>query len=122
MIKILIVEDDENIREIFSRMVETLGHEAVGCSNGRQAWDRLCAAADIDLIITDVKMPEMDGRELVSLVRRHHAFGQLPVLIISGVAGEDELGDLTDGGLTFFLPKHVTIREMESYIGERLGV
>jgi PAS domain S-box-containing protein len=67
---ILLVEDEEKVRAVASRILRRNGYTVVEASNGAEAW-RLCSSEDsqVDLIVTDMIMPEMGGFELASRVR-----------------------------------------------------
>ncbi len=66
MAKILIAEDDRATLEIFSSAVESMGHSVIRATNGQMAWEVLQANEDIALLISDMSMPEMEGRELIT--------------------------------------------------------
>ena len=68
MMKLLIVEDDQQLQQMFIRILSKHGYSAVGVSNGQLALDALDKDY-FDLIITDIMMPEMDGFELVQQFR-----------------------------------------------------
>ena len=84
----MIVEDEEMVRELASRGLRALGYRVVEARQGAEALRRLEAdPASVDLVISDVVMPEMGGRELarrLALLRP-----SLPILFISGYTGED---------------------------------
>ncbi len=62
--KLLIVDDEEAIREVVSTLLEALGYECVSVSNGRLARDYLITHP-VDMVLSDMVMPEMDGLSLV---------------------------------------------------------
>ncbi|HEU4698293.1 MAG TPA: response regulator [Gemmatimonadales bacterium] len=84
---ILIVEDEEVVRELASRALEELGYTVVGARHGREALAELERRRDVRLVITDVVMPEMGGRELAEHLRRDHP--SVAVLYMSGYTGDD---------------------------------
>ena len=79
--RILIVEDDCNLRDLFVRMLERAGFATYAAANGREAL-RLLLKQDVDLVITDMVMPEMDGAELIRTLRSGNS--PLPVIAFSG--------------------------------------
>lgn len=116
MAKILIVEDEDGTRWGISKMIELMGHTAIGCSNGRRALETITDNQDIALVITDVQMPEMDGRELVQRLRSSDESCKIPIIIFSGVVGPKEISDILKLGATAFLPKPVKALDIQTYI------
>jgi signal transduction histidine kinase len=90
--RVLVVEDDAQIRELMLRALSRLGHEVTTAADGAEALLRLRQGDSFDLLVTDVVMPGMDGGELIAAVRA--AFPRLRVLAISGY-----VGDLASRGL-----------------------
>jgi CheY-like chemotaxis protein len=81
--KILVVEDDENVRQLVIVMLESLGYQVAAASDGREALAALEGEAEIDLLFTDVVMPRgVSGRELAD--RAVKARPGLKVLFTSG--------------------------------------
>jgi FixJ family two-component response regulator len=66
-------------------------------------------------------MPEMDGRELMSLVRTSEQWEKLPVLVISAIIGPKAVGGLLDQGATFFLAKPVKRSDVEEVVERCVG-
>lgn len=80
MLKILIVEDEESIRNLYQIALKKEGFSTVPAANGQDAW-KIMENQHIDLIITDIMMPLMDGYEFVQSIREHYPL--LPVLMIT---------------------------------------
>ena len=118
MEKILIIDDDKINRKIIARSIEQMGLVAVQCANGKQGWEALCENEDIAYVITDMLMPDMDGRELVYLIRYHEQFREIPVLVISGVFSAEELSGILEisPANTFFLAKPVDAESLKTHI------
>ena len=95
---ILLVEDERRIREVGRQVLESLGYRVLTAENGREALGVYEAAGDVDLVITDMVMPEMGGRELVKELRK--AAPDLKVLAITGYMVQ---GDLRELGAEGFL-------------------
>jgi DNA-binding response OmpR family regulator len=81
MSAILVIDDDASVREVVSEMLRLEGHEVVIAENGRDAVP-LLAARHIDLVITDLIMPEKEGIETISEIRRSDS--RIPIIAISG--------------------------------------
>ena len=83
--RILVVDDDADVRDMVCRTLSASGYEAIPAAGGRQAvehLERACAEDAPDLVITDVVMPEVDGFELLQKLRR--MCPGLRTLIMSG--------------------------------------
>jgi PAS domain S-box-containing protein len=101
---VLIVEDEPQVRGAAARVMRRHGYTVLECENGLQAlamWKE--RGGDISLIITDVVMPQMGGRELVRTLRGDGA--TVPVLFISGYAEGVSPVDADDTGRSIFLAK-----------------
>lgn len=85
--RVLVVEDDTHVRAYIAAALESSGGEleVVATSNGREASEKL-ALTEIDLLLTDLNMPEMNGVELVRIVRLR--FPALPIVLMSGASAE----------------------------------
>jgi len=83
MIRILLVEDDNDMRHFLGKALSRAGYSVDSCDNGRSAYNRLREEA-FDLLLTDIVMPEMDG---IDLVRRATQLDpDLKVMFITGFA------------------------------------
>jgi CheY-like chemotaxis protein len=103
--KILIVDDDPVMRRMLAQALEPLGMQLHHCSDGIHALDAVRCNPDFDLIITDISMPVLDGRQLISAITGDLTLPRIPILIMSGVVGVNEIADLLERGATRFVPK-----------------
>jgi CheY-like chemotaxis protein len=99
---ILLVEDDELLMMSFSDMLRDMGHEVFEAPTAADALTCLKNDTKIDILITDIQMPDMNGQELVKLVRQSAA--NLPVIYSSGYR-PDKIADLEADRWTRFLEK-----------------
>jgi two-component system response regulator FlrC len=83
MARILVVDDEDGLREFLADTLEGAGHEVLQAENGLAALSRL-ATASVQLVITDLKMPAMDGMELVRHLRADHPDVEIIVLTAHG--------------------------------------
>ena len=81
MANILIIDDDEKIRNLFERYLESHGHVISCAVNGREGL-RMLESDPADLVITDIMMPETDGLEVVMAIRSMPT--PVPVIAVSG--------------------------------------
>jgi two-component system NtrC family response regulator len=83
MPKILIVDDDPMQRALISNAVTGAGHEALFASDGQEALE-VCRDTQVDLVVTDMVMPELDGLELLKALME--AYPEIPVIAVSGTS------------------------------------
>ncbi len=119
--KILIVEDNPASLALLQKIVEQSGHEAVLAENGQKAWEEIQKTAP-DMIITDWRMPEMNGLELCKKVR---AFELADYVYIILLTARDGTGDAVEGlkaGADDYIRKPFDYAELKARIrvGERI--
>ena len=83
MVRILLAEDDDSMREYLARALERTGYNVTACESGIVALERL-QAESFDLLLTDIIMPELDGIELAQ--RASQIYPDLRVMFITGFA------------------------------------
>jgi len=105
--RILIVDDEPVLRELLAFVLMDSGYEVRGASNGAEAL-ALCQEERFDLVLLDVMMPVMDGREF--LRARDLSACRVPVIVMSAVRALDVL---KQPGVVAFLPKPFDLVEME---------
>lgn len=116
---VLVVDDEEVVRRLAVRMLTWTGYRAVEASHGREALVTIEQDPEsIHLVLTDIKMPGMNGRELGEQVARR--WPGKHVLYMSGFAAEVFQGGLLEPGAPF-LPKPFTQDDLAAKIRELLG-
>jgi CheY-like chemotaxis protein len=81
MARILLADDEPKLRELFARYLQGLGHDVRTAADGNEVMAAL-ADAPADLLVTDINMPDMDGIEILTALRKDGS--HLPVIAISG--------------------------------------
>ncbi len=117
MYKILVVEDDNELRNLFTKVLAKNGYRPFGAIDGGEALSVL-SSEYIDLVISDLMMPELDGYELIKKMR--DAGSTVPVLIITA---KDSFRDMQQGFLTGaddYMVKPVNVNEMALRVGALL--
>lgn len=117
MFKILIVEDDSELRGLFKRVLVKNGYSVRTASNGAEALD-LVGAEYIDLIISDIMMPVMDGYAMVSSLRE--AGYQMPVMMITAKDAFDDMKFGFLSGTDDYMVKPINVNEMVLRVGALL--
>jgi CheY-like chemotaxis protein len=113
MPKILIVEDNADNRAILRQQLYHLGHDVVEASNGFEALD--CAAKEKpDLIILDIMMPKLDGREVARRLRNELKMTDVPILAATVLFQKDDAQTCLDAGCNDILVKPFNLRELRA--------
>ena len=109
MFKILIAEDDRELRQLFQHVLTKNGYAVTGVSNGEEAMDAIDAGY-YDLIISDIMMPKMDGYQLVRALRE--AGLTIPVMMITAKDAFDDMRMGFLSGTDDYMVKPVNVNEM----------
>ncbi len=110
MLKILLVEDDERIRDVFTRFLIAKGHRVWGASNGQDALAEV-ARQTFDLVIMDVKLPKLGG--LAAFEQMRTIGSRAKVVFLTGFRMNDELERLVKAGAAECLHKPLLFRDLE---------
>ena len=121
VLKVLIAEDNQDLREIVARMVRTLGHEVVIASTGKEALQQV-HAHEPDIVLLDIMMPEMDGFEFCQALQAEEILRDFHIIITSA---RDTLEDKVKGldlGAADYLTKPFSLAELRArlQVGERI--
>ncbi|MBD3245407.1 MAG: response regulator [Candidatus Omnitrophica bacterium] len=108
--RILLVDDDVLVLKSLSRALKAKGYEVVSAQSGEDALT-ICSREKIDLIICDIRMPEMSGRETLHKIR-HECYVSVPAIMITGYAGNEDLRKSDDLGIIAFLYKPFDIQDL----------
>lgn len=112
---ILVAEDEELVRTMARRTLEREGYCVVEAANGVEALQKAAEAGEsLDLLLTDIVMPEMGGRELAATLRRERP--TLPILFMSGYTHEREAQLNSGEGVSHFLHKPFTLHELRERV------
>ena len=117
MNRILIVEDDVELRQLFARVLEKNGYQVVTAENGAEAL-RILGLGYVDLIISDIMMPVMDGNALVRALREDGV--KTPVLMITAKSTLDDMREGFLSGTDDYMVKPVNVNEMVLRVGALL--
>ena len=118
---ILIAEDSRMLRDLLLSTLHTAGYNTISNENGQEAWNKLEELAEkeapvtdtIQMIITDIEMPQMDGHHLTKRIKSHPRLKDLPVVIFSSLINEE----MRLKGLALGAFAQITKPEIEQLIG-----
>ena len=115
---VLIVEDDDSLREILEEVLNEEGYRAIATQDGLEALDWL-SALPVDLIIVDILMPHLDGPELIKQVRQTSQWAAIPILVLSAFANLDRYQNLPVNG---FLLKPFELSDLLENVQKLIGL
>lgn len=118
--RILVVDDTEANRDLLVRRLQRDGHVTATAENGRVALDMLMHEA-FDLVLLDIRMPEMDGYELLERLKTHATLRYLPVILISAQDDADSVAKGIAMGADDHLPKPFNPHILRARVGASLA-
>jgi two-component system KDP operon response regulator KdpE len=98
---VLIIEDEMPIRKVLTISLESVGYKVVECDNGREGG-RLTASINPELIILDLGLPDIDGKEVIAGIR---VWSQVPIIVCSVRNGDKEIIDALEAGADDYITK-----------------
>ncbi len=119
---ILIAEDSETIMQITSNILKKQGHEVLEARDGLEAWKILQERDDIDLIISDINMPNMDGHQLCRKIRLDSKWEFVPIIICSTLADKEDIVMLLNSGADDYVIKPFSAEEFLARIKAHMRV
>ncbi|MFW6280764.1 MAG: response regulator [Halanaerobium sp.] len=114
MEKILVVEDEKNIRELIKFNLENAGYEVITAADGRVALDQL--SEEIDLVVLDLMLPEIDGMEVCRRMRGNEKLRQIPIIMLTAKGEEVERILGLEMGADDYMTKPFSPRELVARI------
>lgn len=119
MAKILIAEDERDIRELITFTLSFAGHEIIQASNGAEAVE-LVQKTMPDLIMMDVRMPRMTGYEACRAIKQIESVKDIPVVFLSAKGQDDEVADALEAGAMDYITKPFSPTELTEKIASLL--
>ena len=115
---ILIVENEVSNRILLERVLSTRGYRCISASNGQEALD-LLDRETVDLVLTDLSMPILDGFRTAQLIRMRPHLASVPIVAVTAYASGDEGEEAKRMGCTEYLSKPFKPRQLLELV-ERL--
>lgn len=116
---ILVVDDSLTARRIIGFFLKDSGYKTIDAKNGIEALEKM-TRCPIDLVITDLNMPKMDGIELINSIKNDPNFKTIPVIIVTTEKEDDQKEKGMKSGASAYLEKPVTknmlIKEVDSFL------
>ncbi len=113
MARILVIEDDGEMRSLLEDFLKDEGYEADSANNGSEAFHKL-AKEPFDLVITDIRMPGLTGLDILSAVKKFQL--EMPVIVITAFGGEEVHHRSIARGADGYLEKPIHFHKLRSLI------
>ncbi len=113
--KILLVDDNENERFLWKEIIESFGHQVITVTGGKEAINYVKNSLP-DLVLLDLKMPEISGLEVSKYLRKQPRLRNIPIIMLTS---SDDLGDKLNGfehGVDDYVTKEMDLQEIEKRI------
>ena len=107
--KILVVDDEADIRVELAEYLETKGYRVEVAGNGREAFDKF-EAASADVVVVDIKMPRGDGFELIRRLRAIDP--DVPIIVMTGHFSQTDRARVEELGATIMMEKPIVLRRL----------
>ncbi len=119
MKKVLIIEDHPDMRELISHQMKRMGFQVIPAERAKEGVEKAIGEKP-HLILRDIMMPEMDGREATRILRSNPETRDIPILAATVLFRESELRECIEAGCNDCIIKPFTFQELESKIQEIL--
>ena len=106
--RILVVDDEQIVREFIQKALENAGYDVITASNGREALDKV-SQFDVSLMLLDIVMPGLDGFEVLEHMQQYE---NIPVIMLSGIGGETTKIDTLAIGADDYITKPFSVEEL----------
>ncbi len=110
--KVLIVDDDEELVELMREVFEADGRMEIRTANNGFGAGMLVKEFRPDLVILDVMLPDINGREVCLRVRNDNTLDEVKIICISGMVEQDKIADLKAAGANYFMQKPFTVEKL----------
>lgn len=101
---VLVVDDSESIRKFVAFSLRAMGYTVITAQDGLEALEKMLRA-HVDLVITDLNMPKLDGFGLVRAIREDREQGSVPIIILSSLTNEQDIDQGRQLGVDAYLSK-----------------
>ncbi|MBI3579899.1 MAG: response regulator [Ignavibacteriales bacterium] len=117
---ILVVDDSSTVRKFVSVSLSMQGFQVVTACDGMDALEKL-PAQKIDLVITDLNMPNMDGFELIKSLRESSAYKELPIVILTSLSDSLSKERSAELGVHSFLKKPFSLEKVQYEVSKYIS-
>lgn len=119
--KVLIVDDSKTVRNLVAFILKAEGISVTTAEDGLDGLEKLYSMEAVDLILTDINMPRMDGFSFIIAVREQEAYKDIPIIILSTEGGEEDIQKGIRLGANLYMVKPAQPEKMVRNIKMLLG-
>jgi len=119
--KILVVEDSASIRKFITLALKLRDYRVITAVDGMEAMEKL-PIEDIDLLITDLNMPNIDGYKLIRNIRNSDKYKDLPIIILSSLSGDEDVQQGLAAGANSYLIKPFNTKRIQYEVAKYLEI
>ncbi len=117
---ILVVDDSPSIRKFITLALKIQSFTVITAEDGMQALEVLLHNNNIDLVLTDLNMPNMDGIKLIQNIREMDNFKELPIIILSSLSSDDDIKEGLGAGANSYLIKPFNTKKVQYEVSKYL--
>lgn len=117
---ILIAEDSASVRKFITLALKIKGYKVISVEDGMQALE-LIPKENIDLLITDLNMPNVDGLKLIKTIREQPEYTKLPIIILSSLSKEEDINLGLQTGANSYLIKPFNTKRIQYEVAKYIG-
>ena len=118
-LRILLVDDMEDMLQVFKTLLETTGAVVFAGTSAQQGLEIL-AREEVDLLISDISMPEVDGYEFLKRVHAMPKYATLPAIAITSMRRDTDIAQARAAGFSAHLGKPVSVERLNAIVNELL--
>jgi two-component system chemotaxis sensor kinase CheA len=122
---VLLAEDSNFFRKQVKSMIEERGYMVFDCEDGLLAWNRLNEEKlDIDVVVTDIEMPNLNGFELCQRIKQSTSWGHVPVIALTSLAGASDMQRGMDVGIDDYqikMDREKLLTSLHNFTGAKAG-
>lgn len=118
---VLIIDDSKTVRNLVAFILKAEGIKVTSAEDGLDGLEKLYAMGSVDLILTDINMPRMDGFSFIIAVREQDMYKDIPIIILSTEGGEEDIQKGIRLGANLYMVKPAQPEKMVRNIKMLLG-
>ena len=120
--KILLIEDEANIREVYAEVLSEAGYEVNQATNGQEGYDK-ALSEDWDLMLLDIMLPKKDGLDLLSDIKNQEKLKDKPVVLLTNLGKDTVMKEgMSHGAVSYLVKSEINPSDVVSCVNRLFGV